>query len=110
MFREDFFLDDRSDCRLAARKFPDALCALDLLPVNGRVSGQNPEALHRRELLIDGANKWEQLPEKPRHSAHWLAGIPPHFSRFRERNILSRNIAIQDRLIERIAAFNFNVV
>src|ERR1700731_4840795 len=99
MFREDFFPDDRSDCGVATPKFPDVLRALDLLPVDGWVSGQNPEALHGRELLIDGANKRKQLLEESRHSAHWLARISPHFSRFRERNVLSRNIAIQDRLI-----------
>jgi len=45
-----------------------------------------------------------------RRSWSGLAVFPPYFLNFRERDILSGYIAIQDGLVQRIAELDFNVV
>ncbi len=90
--------------------FQNVLKAFDLVPVNWRISCQYPEALSWRELLIDRAHERKELFKKSRHTAHQLRSVSPHFPDFREHHILSGDIAVQDGLVQRISAPDFDVV
>ena len=83
---------------------------LDLVPVNGGIASQHAEALGCGEFLINGANERKQLLIEARVTAHRLRGISPRFAGFGERHIFSSDVTVENRLIERIAAFDCDVI
>jgi hypothetical protein len=101
-----------TEAMLASRwnKSYDVVNALDLIPVNGGIASQYPDAPFRQQFLIQCSHEWEKLLNESRRSARWLAHFPPYSLNFSERDILSGYIAIQDGLVQRIAELDFNVV
>src|SRR5437867_9504480 len=89
---------------------PTLLRGLDLVPLNGRVARQHAKTLSRREFLIDDAHKGEKLFIESRQSAHWLRRVAPNFLDLSERHILSGYKTVQDRLVQRVAALDCDVV
>ncbi len=110
MLCQHFFLHHRSCAGVVMDQSYDVLHAFDLIPINRRSSSQHPQAPSRRKLLVQRSHQRKKLLDESRRSACRLPHFPPHFLDFRERDILSRDITIQDRLVQRIAALEFNVV
>jgi hypothetical protein len=110
MFEQDLFFHDGSDASVAIDKFVCVFGGLDLVPVNGGIASQHAEALGCGEFLINGANERKKLLIEARVTAHRLRGISPRFAGFGERHIFSSDVTVENRLIERIAAFDCDVI
>ena len=63
-----------------------------------------------RQFLIDRSHQWRKLLVKAGKAAGRLSGIPPYLLHFTERHIRAGRVTVQQILVQRIAAFNFDVI
>ena len=111
VLRKHLCLHHRRDVPVPIEIRREVVVGANLAPIDRWICRYYSYAACGRKLLIEGAYERVQLLVKARCPAHLLdRRVSPNVLHFGKRNVLTGDVAIQDRLVSHVAAFNNYVV